>query len=839
VNNMAIINQEALEDRADELEGLGLNGVKLILVDHLDTTVSPTLAYLQVHFYNSQWLGDIASNFDPDSDILREILTISGGHSVPAGWDTGQVHVAEAVLNNPDDTFLELTVTPIGDYSTYTLTVGYKDGGEQKIDPVLSKIVFKFRPGCFTNDCAPGWEPAPEPKKDPVIDYLAKDYDSFKHTMITAMMERVPGWQATSEADLDQVLIDLFSAAADELSDFQDRVMNEAYLGTARKRVSLARHARLMDYHIHQGNQASTWLALELLDGEDIDLFPDFLTWTGGEAVDTSSVVFMSKEKQHLHHLLNHMGLYTWEHSIPALEAGSITADLQITPDCYQTDAEAVRDMIRDGEVKYLLIQEALNPATGKPGGTDPDKRQILKLLPGDEGAEALEDPVTNKWFVRVRWEEKDKLKKNYCFTVDCFENKVENISFFNGNLVRIYSGRPVGMPVSPTVNMPKKIIFREPGSHMNNKADEREYYYERTENEKWGTLCRLPDEHLLAYKNTLPGGDIPPRSTLHVEVEEEKEGSIIKDTWEEVISLVHSDDSAERGDHFVVETDEQGKSLVRFGNGINGRELPEGAVVYCIYQTGTGLEGNVGADSLINFDTGSFSKIQKVWNPLDVTNGRGPEPAAEIIRRVPEAYLYHQLRAVTLKDYEDRAEELEEVSRAAAQYAWTGSWRTVRVTIDPGGTTQLEAEVKEKVARHLEAVRLIGEDLEIRPPRFVPLEITVSLCIHPQYWPEDIKYILEQEFSEGYLPDGRKAFFHPDLWTFGQPLRTSQIFGRVQSVKGVDHVVSVSMKRWNEAAPGTNDIIAVGPNEIIRVKNDPDHMEEGSITFDIRGGRK
>ncbi len=825
---MAIINQEALNDRVDKLADSDseLNGMKLILVKELKPGLTPSQAILEVYFYNEK----VISTFGTEDSVLAQArFSVSGGHRIKGGTGENQVKVTKIVEDNEDSTLLILTLEPIGDYSTYNLGINRIE--YPNIDPLFSEIQFKFRPGCFTNDCAPGWEPAPEPKKEPVIGYLAKDYDSFKHTMITAMMERVPGWQVTSEADLDQVLIDLFSAAADELSDFQDRVMNEAYLGTARKRVSLARHARLMDYHIHQGNQASTWLALEVEEEQDLD--PDFLTWTGGEAVDTSSVVFMSREKQHLHNLLNRMALYTWEHSIPALEAGSVTADLQITVDGNETDAKKVESLIRDGHTTHLLIQEALNPATGKPGGTDPGKRQILKLLPGDEGAEALKDPVTNKWFVRIRWEEKDKLKKNYCFTVDCFDNKVENVSFFNGNLVRIYSGKPVGIPVSPTVNMPKKIIFREPGSPMNNKKDEREYYYERTENEKWGTLCRLPDEHLLAYKNTLPGGDIPPWSTLKVEVE-----TTSKDTWEEVISLVHSDDSAERGDHFVVETDEQGKSLIRFGNGTNGRELPEKAVVYCTYQTGSGLEGNVGADSLINFGS-SFSHIQKVWNPLDVTNGRAPEPAAEIIRRVPEAYLYHQLRAVTLKDYEDRAEELEEVSRAAAQYAWTGSWRTVRVTIDPAGTTQLEAEVKEKVARHLEAVRLIGEDLEIRPPRFVPLEITVSLCIHPQYWPEDIKYILEQEFSEGYLPDGRKAFFHPDLWTFGQSPRTSQIFGRVQSIKGVDHVVSVTMKRWNEATPGTNDIIAVGPNEIIRVKNDPDHMEEGSITFDVRGGRQ
>ena len=46
-------------------------------------------------------------------------------------------------------------------------------------------------------------------------------------------------------------------------------------------------------------------------------------------------------------------------------------------------------------------------------------------------------------------------------------------------------------------------------------------------------------------------------------------------DPWDEVESLVHSDDSAEQGDHFMVETDERRRSVLRFGNGTNGRLLP------------------------------------------------------------------------------------------------------------------------------------------------------------------------------------------------------------------------------------------------------------------------
>src|SRR5215207_7815782 len=136
---------------------------------------------------------------------------------------------------------------------------------------------------------------------------LAKDYDSFRHALISWMVNRVPGWQPTSEADLDQVLLELFSAAADELSDYQDRVMNEAYLATARERVSLARHARLMDYHVHQGNQASTLLALKVNTAHRLQA--GFQVGAGEEFAGSPSVVFVTRHEQETDPLLNAIDL--------------------------------------------------------------------------------------------------------------------------------------------------------------------------------------------------------------------------------------------------------------------------------------------------------------------------------------------------------------------------------------------------------------------------------------------------------------------------------------------------------------------------------------------------
>src|SRR5262249_48301441 len=154
------------------------------------------------------------------------------------------------------------------------------------------------------------------------------------------------------------------SVAADELSDYQDRVMNEAYLGTARKRVSLARHARLMDYHIHQGNQASTWIALDLPSPADGTLPAGLQVWTGDPKPSPQSQIFLSRQAARLHFLLSRIGLYTWSDAIPSLAAGDTSADLRLAT-ATMLDAVTVQDLIRNGEITRLLIQEWLNPATG------------------------------------------------------------------------------------------------------------------------------------------------------------------------------------------------------------------------------------------------------------------------------------------------------------------------------------------------------------------------------------------------------------------------------------------------------------------------------------------
>lgn len=853
----AIVFPDLVAERADALAAQGLDGLQLALVA-LAPGPAPAHAELALRFVTGLQAAAILADIGIDPVRARQVFRIRGGARIPAGQGAGQVQVTSAAALGADGVLLR--VAPVGDYSTYTLELVWD---ASRIDPLFSSLGFKFRPGCFSNDCALKARGRP-PVPNPPIDYLAKDYDSFRHTLMAAMAQRVPGWEATSEADQDQVLIDLFAAAADELSDYQDRVANEAYLASARKRVSLARHARLVDYHLHEGNQASTWLALDIVAGQAPFSLADqeLVAWTGADPPLDDAVFFASRQqglpaaqRQRFDPRLNRLRLYTWGNAQPALAAGSTGADLvPAGPALAQADAEALRDLVRSGQWREILVAEILNPLTGLPAGRRRTRRQLLRLLPGSDpargGAEAVFDPLANAWLLRVHWREDDALRFDASFTTFCAgppAHVVEDVSVFFGNLLPVYEG------------LPRALHFHEPGSVLPPAMPGIDHrHFSRLDRHGIGrdwVLAALPDDAVLAWlpPQGIPGqtapGELPGRSTLEVTI---VPPGGAREAWVEVESLVHSDDSAENGAHFAVETDERQRSVLRFGNGVNGRMLAPGSVIETRFQRGGGHRGNIGADQLLHLAplAGPLGgAVTAVSNPLDVTDGRDPEPAERVRRNAPEAFRARQLRAVTLADYARRAEEVEGVSRAVARYAWTGSWRTVRIAIDPASfavvgdarSDALWAELHPRLAAHLEAVRLIGEDLELRPPRYVALEIRIAVCADERYWREDLRAILEEEFSDGWTGDGRRGFFHPDEWTFGQDLHRSAIEGRIARIAGIAHVVRIAMKRFArpEPAPPGQEVLEIGFDEVALLANDPDHLERGLIRFDIQGGRR
>jgi hypothetical protein len=171
----------------------------------------------------------------------------------------------------------------------------------------------------------------------------------------------------------------------------------------------------------------------------------------------------------------------------------------------------------------------------------------------------------------------------------------------------------------------------------------------------------------------------------------------------------------------------------------------------------------------------------------------------------------------------------------------WTGSWRTVFLSVDRLGGAPVDEAFELEIRRHLERFRLAGHDLEITGPQYVFLAIQLRVCVLPDYFRSHVQRALLDVFSSGVRVDGSKGFFHPDNFTFGEDIRLAPLVAAAQAVEGVRFVSVLECQRVG--APGDDGALEtgrlrVGPLEVGRADNDPNFPEHGAITFAMEGGR-
>ncbi len=294
----------------------------------------------------------------------------------------------------------------------------------------------------------------------------------------------------------------------------------------------------------------------------------------------------------------------------------------------------------------------------------------------------------------------------------------------------------------------------------------------------------------------------------------------------------------------FVVEVDNDGLSHLRFGDGFHGA-VPRPDVDFTAdYRIGNGTAGNVGAEAISRVVLG-VDGIDLVRNPLPAAGGFEPESMEQVRQYAPQAFRVQE-RAVTVEDYAAMAERHPEVQKAAATLRWTGSWYTVFVAVDRLGGRPVDAPFKAELLAFLERFRLAGEDLEIDTPLFIPLDIEWTVCVQPGYYRSQVKQDLLEVFGSRDLPDGRRGFFHPDNFTFGQPVYLSQIVALAMQVPGVQWVDAEDapgkpnrFRRWGQPPQGEFDKgeIAMARLEIARLDNDPSLPENGKLDFFMEGG--
>lgn len=207
---------------------------------------------------------------DQKREALRHIL-IRGGRRV-----TGLKAIDFAVdlaAHKYEEDCLGIDLDREGDWSEYTLCFVELDGSPMKgFDPRYACIGFYFKLDCPAEiDCKPD-DGCPEPKHDaPAISYLAKDYATFRQLILDRLSLIMPEWRERHVPDIGIALVELLAYVGDYLSAAQDAVGTEQYLETARLRISVRRHARLVDYAMHEGCNARAFVHLAVTGDPEFD----------------------------------------------------------------------------------------------------------------------------------------------------------------------------------------------------------------------------------------------------------------------------------------------------------------------------------------------------------------------------------------------------------------------------------------------------------------------------------------------------------------------------------------------------------------------------------------
>ena len=131
------------------------------------------------------------------------------------------------------------------------------------IDPRFAEASFSF--ALDTPNPVIGAAPAPAPPAGPdAISYLARDFDTLCLMMLDRLTVTIPQWTERHIPDIGITLVELLAYEGDNLSYYQDAVATEAFLQTARRRMSVRRHVRLAGYRMHEGCNARAWVCLEV-----------------------------------------------------------------------------------------------------------------------------------------------------------------------------------------------------------------------------------------------------------------------------------------------------------------------------------------------------------------------------------------------------------------------------------------------------------------------------------------------------------------------------------------------------------------------------------------------
>ena len=766
-------------------------------------------------------------------------IKLTGGAS-----NLAQVNILSLYpISQDNPKLLTIELDQPGDFSTYTLTLIADTATADPpvgIDPQLASIDFSFKANCPTvSDCLATTCCPPEQHIEPDINYLAKDYESFRQVIIDRMAVLCPTWSEPHASDTGVALVETIAYYADHLSYQQDAAATEAHIGTARSRISMRRHAKLVDYRIGEGSNARTWVYFNVKGTVSLPsgtrIFPRIAGLPASLSPNSSSaqllindpsLSFATMQQALLVEEQNKIYFYTWSDTNCCLAPGATQATLLGT-----------HQSLQPGSV--LLFEEILGPLTGNTEDADPQKRWAVRLTAVqtlDFQNQVLVDPLNQETITNIWWAVEDALPFPLCISsttdVPHGSQPVINVSVAWGNIVPADHGAWVGWEdlgeVPATPESPITTASCTCGSSRDAQQTLPRFFPQ---------LSATPLTFAFPLDATAPAASLltPPTSTTSGPIPQLQVQDDQLHEWPILTDLL-STPATSRG--VVPEIESDGTVFLRFGDGEYGMAAETGTVFNARYRVGNGTAGNIGRDTLGHVLT-NLTGIIQIRNPIAAAGGVDPEAIAHIRQQAPFAFR-SQLRAVTENDYATMTEQDPAVFEAKGTMRWTGSWYTAFVSVDAASGGSPGTALITSTKNRLNLLRMAGVDLEVEGAILVGLRIVMQICVDGQHFQSDVRNALMNLFISGDQCNGKSGLLNPQNFTFGQTIYSSPLIAAAQTVEGVSSVTLTAFQRMDDpSSDGTaSGYLTMGRLEIARCDNDPNRLDHGLFTLKMDGGK-
>lgn len=704
----------------------------------------------------------------------------------------------------------------------------------------------------------------------PDIDYLAKDYASFRRLMLDHLSQLVPDWKDRDPADLGYALVEVLAYAADYLSYYQDAVATEAYLSTARLRRSVRRHVRLLEYYLEEGCNARAWVQIQVNNKLVLPVHTQLLTQLPGfekSVIDSDEAAYAQAmaDGTPVFETMHHIHLIPDHNQIPVrprndketvLPRGSTSAHLYY--DWKQKTSDPKHVLPKPGSVLVFMEQSE---------SANPDHCYVVRLTrvtlkEGADGSAARVPPHrrANDSWLEVEWAGADALPDDLSIGPFDFEHPNSSPAVALGNIVLVDHGRTIydeelqpvqpGQRYRPHLRFPD-LTFAVPFDWRDAQKQPAIQAMTYQPYQAYGCMSLSQYSAFIATREKYSREPMllvdVPKDKLQIprgQTGDEPILAAMQYSWQLRRDLLNSGPFDR---DFQVEMEGDRRAYLRFGFGGVGKLPDPGETFVATYRIGNGSRGNVGAGSIahvvnqVGETRGDLeATIMGVGNPLPAWGGADPEEIESARLHAP--YAFHEQKAcVTPQDYAQRALQYPAVVHAAARTRWTGSRDAVVIAVQRTGgmlvdemrstgsrrvvlnaAQRADGMLADEAFQHellnfIEPYRLMSHEVLIEDPCYVPVQISLAVTLQPRAVAAVVLEALAKTFGTQIWPDGEVGFFYPDNFDFGQSLHQSQVIARAMAIPGVH---DVQVKQFERAHEGQNVLeIPIQPEEIARLE--------------------